>query len=301
MRKPETPKRKGACEPDRELGASPTKTLRASDNVKENHPNLLSPSVNLARLRLNSPRQPFGTKNHIAESNMAKRTNLFSPNKLDSEDIENMLFKEPNTQHIAVDDDISFKSPVKRVSRPPPKSPRQSLQVTPVKSLFAKPSPAKPKASPLKAKSPFKVKQSPRESPLKGMSIDALEDLLCSPVKPKTPCPKPSRQSILTSPKANLFKTASPYKISSHTDLEDLLCSPVKGKSPRKQAVPSKSPGKVLECAKLPSRSPRKAATPMKSPRKGAANLFSSPTRESPAVIPTSLCKADVTQVGHGL
>ena len=366
-RKLETPKRKGAnTDCDEESGVSPTKSYKSSDNTKGNilTVNMMSPSVRLAKLNLNSPRQPLSAKNSSSSPSKAKRTTLFSPQKIatvDSEDIENMLFdQQANNKHIAVDDDISFKSPVKqRAGLTTGQSPRRTLKpiASPLKAN-----------SPVKTKSPFKARQSPgklAKSPVKGMSIDALEDLLCSPVKSKSPCPKPNRQSILTSPKNNLFDKANkaksplkakaklwksptkgmtmsidaledllcspvkgkspcpkpasrqsiltsqktnlfektkqvPLKINSTDDLEDMLCSPVKAaKSPRKQMVPTKSPGKPGLTEKPPARSPRKAATPMKSPRKGAANLFSSPTREAmpPPAAATSLCKADVTQV----
>jgi cell division control protein 6 len=275
-------KRNGDAVPDEDV--SPTKSLRICDNLKENSsPNIKmqSPSVHLARLSLNSPRlnlrSPLGIRTTLAvsPSKGVKRGNLFSPKKLNPENIETILFSpskasSANILNIQVDDDISFRSPVKPKSpHPAAKSPRHSIQISPVKSLFL--APVAPGKSPGKSS---------------GLTVDDVENLLCSPAKSPRHL-KPSRPSVPLAPVANLFKkpTASPLKISSANDLEDLLCSPAKARSPRKSLLPVKSP--------------RKAVTPVKSPRKGAANLFSSPVKApTPAKpeTPSSLFKADVTQ-----
>lgn len=291
-------KRRGDDDQD-ETGVSPTKLHKQCDNTKENSvPSLNSPSVHLQKLSLNSPRAPLSARKEPLV-NAAKRVNLFSPRKhLSAQNIEDMLSPSDKWEEkdIVVDEDISFKSPMKSQSRLPVKSSRpQTLQVSPTKR---RPSPAKGRPSPAKGRpSPAKV----RPSPMKGLSASAVENLLCSPVKSPRPASKSERRSIQISPVKDIFKRPSPLKISSFSELEDLLCSPVKqtlpAKSPVKSQLAAKSPGKSL----LPVRSPRKPATPVKSPRKGAANLFSSPRKENtpanPPVTPTTIFKADVTQV----
>ena len=279
-------KRDGEDFPDVEV--SPTKSLRTCDNLKENsnpNINIQSPSVHLARLNINSPkinlRSPLveqKTQNN-SPAQGAKGTNLFSPKKLNAENIQDILFSPSKSssgvQNIRVDDDISFRSPMKPKSPCPPRSPRHSIQMSPVKSLFIKP-------------------VTPGKSPRKpsGLTDNYVENLLCSPEKPKSTL-KPSRPSA-PPPVGILFTklTSSPLKISSANELENLLCSPAKERSPRKSLAPVKS--------LIPVRSPRKALTPVKSPRKGAANLFSSPVKASTPgkpETPSSLFKADVTQV----
>jgi len=327
-------KRKGAAQPEKDSGVSPSKRVM---DTKENYV-ISSPSVHLSKLSLNSPcgRRPLAAKsedNAPGSADKARRGNLFGQTKLNDNGIEDLLFcsesrqrqllsprKGPTqtflsprkvaTQTLKVDDDISFKSPVKSRTPKPGPSPRQSLQ-SPIKSIFKRPldlnqSPAKALKSPAKPRqSPVKAKQSPaksRQSPLKGLTSDALEDLLCSPVKVKSPMPSRSpRRSIQALPVSNLFLKPAPLEITSTDQLEDLLCSPKKAKSPRKPMHPAKSPARSL----IPVRSPRKAATPVKSPRKGAANLFSSPVKNgaSPAKAATpslpatpTLFKADLSQ-----
>jgi len=280
-------KRKGG-DHDLSTHISPAKINKCDDIIKCT---ISSPSVRLSRLSLNSPksdRSPLRSKDSI--DNRAKRGGggLFSPKKLSSDIITDMLFntssdgkcnksksivkndKSVKNNNNNENDEVVFKKPVNVVR-------------TPIKRI----------ESPCKRVSPGKASK----SPLKGLTQDALEDLLCSPLKSprrssKASPPKPS-------PKSNGRK-ASPLKISNSGDLESLLCSPAKSPSPVKLTKNNDS-SVANESQKNANvmRSPRKPLTPMKSPRKAAANLFNSPVRSLVSELPSTLVtnKVDVSQL----
>ena len=231
---------------------SPSKQPRTPlKPIKDNVAIGLSPCSGLSKMALNSPKVNVSAKKCTREP-------LFkSPPKLTNADVCNLLDSPDKT-----------KSPAVARSR----TPRQSLNPTPTKSLF------------------------PSKSPVR-LSSNQLEDILCSP-KPavkssvasnntssaaanlfQSPCKSRSRTPVKKAA-ANLFPSKSPRRVTSQ-QLEDLLCSPVKAPSP---------------APRLPSKSPRKPATPSKlgsSPLKRTA-LFS-PAKPAAAPIPAKPAPVQAT------
>jgi len=237
---PSTPKRSppkrsgsGTKELEAAMSLSPSKLARTPlkpiRDLKENLPSVnLSPCSSLAKLALNSPKPPALSRKTQGNVTPAKKSDLFSPPKMTVQSICDLLEspskpktpapKTPATRHSLVPspnkslfssskasprkftsnqlEDLLcspkappqshvFLSPSKPAprSRTPAKSPsRQSLVATPTKSLF------------------------PTKSP-KRITVDQLEDLLCSPVKSAV-------QSVARSPRKPLtpVKHCSPVK-----------------------------------------------------------------------------------------
>lgn len=195
---------------------TPAKTpIRKKENVK---PRIAeSPCTSLAKLALNSPAvKPLGEKKISNSASPAKRGLLLSPPKLTFDNISDLLsspvktktplvggkttvreslnpspksklFPSKSPKQISSDllEDLLC-SPVQPKSRrTPAKSPRavaRNLLESPVKSKdFKVPTPARKSILPTPTKSLF-----PTASPRK-ITYNQLEDLLCSPVKPKSP------------------------------------------------------------------------------------------------------------------
>ena len=231
---------------------SPSKQPRTPlKPIKDNVAIGLSPCSGLSKMALNSP------KVNVSAKKSTREPFFKSPPKLTSADVCNLLDSPEKT-----------KSPAVARSR----TPRQSLNPTPTKSLF------------------------PSKSPVR-LSSNQLEDILCSP-KPavkssvasnnassaaanlfQSPSKSRSRTPVKKAA-ANLFPSKSPRRVTSQ-QLEDLLCSPVKAPSP---------------APRLPSKSPRKPATPSKlgsSPLKRTA-LFS-PAKPSAAPAPAKPAPVQAT------
>eukprot|EP00092_Neocalanus_flemingeri_P022153 GFUD01024029.1.p1 GENE.GFUD01024029.1~~GFUD01024029.1.p1 ORF type:complete len:772 (-),score=294.74 GFUD01024029.1:140-2455(-) len=271
----------GKSELEAAIQLSPSKLaktpLKPRRDLKENLPSLgLSPCSGLAKLALNSPRQPLqvSSRKNKALVSPVKKAELFSPPKMTAQSICDLL-----------------DSPVKpKVTPAPPRTPsRHSLVPSPAKSLFPSTSPRQLTSNQLEDLlcSP---KAQVKSQALSKTPSKASTHLFLSPSKPaprsRTPAKSPSRQSLVPTPTKTLFPTNSPRRITTQ-QLEDLLCSP------------AKSP------AKLVTRSPRKPLTPMKhcsssSPVKRTA-LFS-PVKAAPPPpkpITTPLFQADVSQFQH--
>lgn len=304
---------------EKDCKVSPSKQKKGGKtNKKENltRDALLSPSSAMSKLVLNSPlvRNPLSLKKmdtnlSPAKVNLAKKGPLFSPNKLSTQNIEDLIC-----------------SPSKNFTKlKTPKSKGIVDYKNTLKSSIPLISPAKHLASPAKTKTPIRPGAKLLFSPGK-FNAQSVEDLLCSPVKAspaksrtparpsnllnlnktpgdtkspypvnsdespvrgKTPLPSKSvsRQSILKTPTKALFGSyQSPPKYTS-SDIENLLCSPVKldsplkaCRSPRKAATPSKllglnSPSRLLL-------SPVKSATPQPPKVNPRDSIVPSPTKQ---------------------
>jgi len=176
-------KRKGGTEPS---GGSPNKQSRtpAKDrDAKENigKPAPLTPASHLATLSLQSPRQPLSS---VSQPQAPSRKGpLFSPGKISAENIADLLDSPQN-------------SPA-RLSKSPARASKSQAPTTPSKNLFCSPvkeaksptfrTPLKPSLktrTPCKSPSihPNKATLFPSASP-KRVTVNQLEDLLCSPAK----------------------------------------------------------------------------------------------------------------------
>merc|ERR1719462_699502 len=164
-------KRKGAKEPS---GGSPnkqSKTPAKGVEAKENDAPPLTPASQLAGLSINSPLQQRTTVPQPQA--LSRKGPLFSPEK----DIANLL-DSPNKSPIR-----SSRSPAKQCRSPAPKN----LFCSPSKEAKPFKTPVKPA---LKARTPCKsptihpnkANLFPSASP-KRVTVNQLEDLLCSPVK----------------------------------------------------------------------------------------------------------------------
>jgi len=223
-------------------GGSPAKQGRTpakgrKENACEAAP--LTPSTHLARLTLASPRRP------LAEANSCRTPRagpLFSPGKVDAATIADLLTS-PTKRPASSPTKRPASSPV-RSGPSPAKSPAKgSAPLTPTKGRCS--SPERAPASPvfrtplkpaLKARTPAKSpsihpnkfrSQFPTTSPQR-MSVDKLEDLLCSPTK--SPIRKVEVE-VARSPR----KPATPSKLSA-SPMKRALFSPSKP-SPAKPAL----------------------------------------------------------------
>jgi len=237
-----------------QVSPSKQKKLTKKENVGAGGDagSLLSPSTRLSRLAINSPRPgvplpspaPGTHKSRIplsskkteenvavrspAKLSSAKKGGLFSPQKLTAQGIEDLVCS-PEKQLTKLRTPVKKSTlavnnlaPAKAKTPLPAKSPcRQSLQITPTKSLFGhKPSPQKFTSqdiedllcSPVKIEPP-KPFRSPRKAatPIKNIAQGApnASKLLFSPTKPKTPLPPKSpkpRESLVITPTKALFQ-----------------------------------------------------------------------------------------------
>ncbi len=210
------------------MDISPAKILKTSNGISVKTTAIMSPTVRLSKLSLDSPKlqakSPLRVVNGYQER--TKRRSLFSPTKkgLDIDDISGMLLSENKTN---ICNDVN-------------NSPTKVKSTSDTDAVFKK-----PVGTPSKRRG---ILSSPSKSPLKGLTGDKLEDLLCSPVKTESP--------VKTSNPVGRPKR-SPLKVSNSGDIENLFCSPVKPRSPPKKAknnnssTKKKSPLKISECADL--------------------------------------------------
>jgi len=177
-------KRKGAAEPSggspNKQSRTPAKGLASKENIGKPAPPL-TPASAIALLSLNSPRQPLSS---VPQPQAPVRKGpLFSPGKISAEGIADLL-------------DSPQKSPA-RSSKSPVRPSRAPAATTPSKNLFCSPvkeakspafrTPLKPalkSRTPCKSPSihPNKANLFPTASP-KRVTVNQLEDLLCSPAK----------------------------------------------------------------------------------------------------------------------
>ena len=225
------------------MEVSPAKILKTCNGISVNATANMSPTVRLSKLSLDSPKlhatSPLRVMNGYQER--TKRRSLFSPTKkgLDIDDISGMLLSENKTNicndvnnspaKVKSDTDSFFKKPVGTPSkrRGALSSPNSKNSKSPLKGLTGDKL-EDLLCSPVKNESPVKQRNSvgrPKRSPLKVTNSGDIESLFCSPVKPISP-PKKAKTSD------NSTKKKSPLKISQCADLEDLLCSPTKNISP---------------------------------------------------------------------
>jgi len=207
---------------------SKTPSKSAMSSRKENTGAPSTPSTHLAKLSLASPRhpqpsprQPLTPKHINCNSPGLKRGPLFSPQKMTVESIANLL-DSPEKKN---EDGRKPRTPLKP-SNPQFTSPVKGVAVgAPLDPVFL--SPLKPA---LKAKTPAKSPRLglPSASPQR-MSVDQLEDLLCSPVK------SPLKKVVVSrSPR----KCVTPVKLS-NSPLKRSLFSPSKGPTPAAAAASS--------------------------------------------------------------
>ena len=200
-------KRSAPAQISQNLEVSPAKQIRtpakSGRSVKENlaAPGTpLTPSTHMARLSLASPRAPLA---EARNNSTVKKGPLFSPQKISAEAIDSLLG-----------------SPVKAPSTPtksPLKSAVSHIFKSPVRPVLKARTPVKPPQSP--SIHPNKTRDFPSQSP-KRMTVDALEDLLCSPIK------SPIKQVVVhRSPR----KPATPSKLSA-SPMKRSLFSPAKAK-----------------------------------------------------------------------
>ncbi len=225
------------------MEVSPAKILKTSNGISVNATSIMSPTVRLSKLSLDSPKlqanSPLRVVNGYQER--TKRRSLFSPTKkgLDIDDISGMLLSENKTNicndvnnspaKVKSDADSVFKKPVGTPSkrRGALSSPNSKTSNSPLKGLTGDKL-EDLLCSPVKNESPVKQRNPvgrPKKSPLKVTNSGDIENLFCSPVKQISP-PKKAKTSD------NSTKKQSPLKISECADLEDLLCSPTKNFSP---------------------------------------------------------------------